>query len=76
MNFPHAMQHRMRICGALVLAGLLIEVVSLSWSSPPAFLLFAIIGIPVLSLGILLFLYSLVSVKTRDEKDTAIDRRG
>jgi uncharacterized membrane protein YdcZ (DUF606 family) len=56
-------QRRIRMSSALVLAGLLIELFTLHWSNPLSFLLSAFIGIPLVGLGILLFLYSLVSVR-------------
>lgn len=46
--------------------GLLVEALTLHWAYPAAFLVFALAGFPVLLLGILLFLYSLVSVKAHD----------
>jgi hypothetical protein len=60
---PIEMQRRVRIAAALVFTGLLIEFLSLHWNSPLAFLLSAFVGIPLVGTGILLFLYSLVSVK-------------
>lgn len=71
MNSPDTMQSKVRISGALVLSGLMVELISLHWSSAPAFLVFAMIGIPIFLLGVVLFLYSLVSVKTRGEADAA-----
>jgi hypothetical protein len=60
---PVEMQRRVRIAAALVFTGLLIEFLSLHWNSPLAFLLSAFVGIPLVGIGILIFLYSLVSVK-------------
>jgi hypothetical protein len=57
------MQRRVRIAAALVFTGLLIEFLSLHWNSPLAFLLSAFIGIPLVGIGILIFLYSLVSAR-------------
>ena len=59
------MQRLIRIAAALVLTGLLIEFFSLHWNSPLAFLLSAFVGIPLVGVGSVIFLYSLVSV--RDE---------
>lgn len=56
-------ESRLRVAGVCVLLGLLIEDLTLRWSHPTAFLVFALIGFPVVLLGILLFLYSLISVK-------------
>jgi hypothetical protein len=57
------MERRVKISAALVLVGLLIELLALRWSHPTAFLAFAMIGIPFVGAGILVFLYSLVSIK-------------
>jgi hypothetical protein len=56
-------QWRVRLAAALVFMGLLIELFSLHWSSPVAFLLSAFVGIPFVGFGALVFLYSLVSVR-------------
>jgi uncharacterized membrane protein YczE len=56
------MQRRLRASSLLVLIGLLIELVSLLWSHPTAFLVFVILGIFFMALGILLYLYSLVTI--------------
>ena len=56
------MQRRVRISGTLVLLGLLVELVSLLWSHPTTFILFLMPGAMLMALGILLYLYSLVSV--------------
>ena len=56
------MQRRVRISGTLVLLGLLVELVSLLWSHPTAFVLFLMPGALLMASGILLYLFSLVSV--------------
>jgi len=54
--------HRsLRFSGTLLIAGLLIELVSLVWEKPLAFLLFAFVGGTLFLAGIFLYLYSLVS---------------
>ena len=55
-------QRRMRVSAILVSLGLLVELLSLLWTHPLAFLASAMVGIPLVGLGILIFLYSLVSV--------------
>jgi len=57
------MQRRVRISGTLVLVGLLIELLSLLWATPAAFIFFLFPGALLMSAGILLYLYSLVSVQ-------------
>lgn len=55
------MERRLRWAGILVLLGVLVEGVALRWSHPTAFLVLAFIGMPLVMLGVLLFLWSLVS---------------
>ena len=55
-------QRRMRSAAALVFLGLLVELLTLLWSHPVAFLASAFIGIPLVAAGVLVFLYSLISV--------------
>ena len=52
---------RLRISGALISMGLLIEVFTLSWNNPVAFLVFLGIGGLFLAVGIIFYLLSLVS---------------
>jgi RsiW-degrading membrane proteinase PrsW (M82 family) len=56
------MNRRLRISGILVMAGLLVEALCLVWSRPIAFVLLACVGGALIGLGVLFFLYSLVSV--------------
>lgn len=46
-----------------MLLGLLVEAIALRWNHPAAFLVFAFVGIPLASLGIVIYLYSLVSLR-------------
>jgi predicted membrane channel-forming protein YqfA (hemolysin III family) len=57
-----AMQRRLRLAGMLIVLALLVEVISLFWTSPIAFLVFMFAGGLLLTIGILVYLYSLVSV--------------
>jgi hypothetical protein len=68
MISTNPMERRLRISGVFVLLGLLIEVLALRWIHPAAFLVFAFIGIPIGSLGIVIYLYSLVSVRSSDHR--------
>jgi hypothetical protein len=63
MATTNKMESRLRLAGIFVLLGLLVDVASLQWAHPTAFLVFAFIGGPLLFLGIVVFLYSLVSVQ-------------
>jgi hypothetical protein len=56
-------QKRVRVAAIFLFAGLLVELLTLLWSHPVAFLASAFIGMPLVGAGILIFLYSLVSVQ-------------
>ncbi|MGC2331176.1 MAG: hypothetical protein WA581_06970 [Candidatus Acidiferrales bacterium] len=56
------MQRLLRISGALIVLGLLVEIVSLLWFHPLAFVLFAFLGVVLIGLGIVVYLASLVFV--------------
>jgi hypothetical protein len=49
---------------ALVILGLLLEIVSLLWFHPLSFVLFAFVAVTLIGLGILVYLLSLVFVAT------------
>ena len=55
------LEKRLRIAGILILAGLLVELVTLKWSHPTAFLFFLMIGGSLMAIGMLFYLYSIVS---------------
>jgi hypothetical protein len=50
----------LRTSSALVIAGLLLEIVSLLWFHPLSFVLFAFVAASLIGLGVLVFLASLV----------------
>jgi hypothetical protein len=52
----------LRIAATLVLIGLCVELVSLSWNSPIAFIVFVGVGGLAIALGILFFFYSIVAL--------------
>jgi hypothetical protein len=54
-------EKRIRLAGILVIAGLLVELVTLRWSHPTAFLFFLLLGGLLMALGIVVYLLSLVS---------------
>ena len=55
-----AEQRFLQVSSALVILGLLIEIATLLWFHPLSFVLFAFIGASLISLGILIYLASLV----------------
>lgn len=56
-----ATEKRLRLSGILIAAGLLVELITLRWSHPTAFLLFLGLGGLLMAIGILSYLYLLVS---------------
>ena len=65
----NVLQRRIRLSSILLIIGLAIEAVSLKWAHPTAFLVFAFIGCAFIGLGMLIFLYSLVSVDREHAKE-------
>lgn len=61
---PSKIENRIRPSGLLLIAGLLVELVSLYWSHPTAFLLFLLLGGVLLAAGIAVYLLSLVSAES------------
>ena len=64
----NAIQPRLRLAGVLIVLALMIEVFSLFWNRPIAFLLFMFGGGLLLAAGILIYLYSLVSLPIHRKK--------
>jgi hypothetical protein len=62
-------EKRLRISGALIILGLLVELVTLKWSHPTAFLFFLMAGGLFLFVGIVLYLLTLVSVSHPTEQE-------
>ncbi len=54
-------EHRLRTAGILLIAALVVDAVSLLWSHPTAFLVFVFVGGGLMALGVLVYLYSIVS---------------
>jgi hypothetical protein len=57
-------ERRLRLPGILLILGLAIELISLLWAKPLAFILFAFVGGAFFLAGIFLYLYSLVAART------------
>lgn len=57
-------EQRIRLSGLLLIAGLLVELVTLNWSHPTAFLFFLLLGGVLIAAGIVTYLFSLVSVES------------
>jgi len=56
-------ERRIRLTGILLIAGLLVEFVTLRWSRPTAFHFFLLFGGLLMALGIGVYLLSLVSAE-------------
>ena len=62
MNPPlTTVQKRIRMAGIFVIAGLVVELITLRWSHPTAFLFFLLVGGALMMVGILIYLLSLLS---------------
>jgi hypothetical protein len=53
-------ERRIRWSGLLVVAGLVLQMLTLPFTHPLAFMSFLLIGCPLVAAGMLLYLYSLV----------------
>jgi hypothetical protein len=58
-------EKRIRLAGVLLIAGLLVELATLRWSHPTAFLFFLLLGGALMALGIVVYLLSLVSAENK-----------
>jgi hypothetical protein len=74
MNHTDHIHRELQVSGALVILGLLVEAVCLLWSRPIAFVIFAGLGGFLIATGVLLFLYSLVFVVSREKEAVAADK--
>jgi hypothetical protein len=54
-------EQRIRWSGLLVVTGLLVQLMTMSWSHPLAFMAFLVIGCPITLAGVLLYLFSLAT---------------
>jgi hypothetical protein len=66
---PTGIERRIRIAGILLIASLLVELVTLRWSHPTAFLFFLVLGGALMALGIAIFLLSLVSSEKKATRE-------
>lgn len=58
---PSVIYRNIRWSGRLIVAGLIVQMLSLLWTHPLAFVCFLMVGCPLVAAGILFFLYSLVT---------------
>lgn len=50
----------LQVSSALIILGLLVEIISLLWFHPLSFVLFLVVGVTLIGLGIVVYLVSLV----------------
>jgi len=55
------LEKRIRLAGVLLIAGLAVELLTMRWSHPTAFLFFLMLGGTLMFLGIVIYLFSIVS---------------
>lgn len=60
---------KLQVSGILLILGLLVEIVSLVWERPLAFLLFAGVAVTLTFAGIILYLYSLLPSKPAPKEE-------
>jgi hypothetical protein len=65
----------LRLSGIFLILGLAVELISLLWEKPLAFLLFAFVGGALFFAGIVLFLFSLLSASTLSANASANSNR-
>ena len=77
MQLGYSIDRRLRISGIFVICGLLIEALCLMWARPIAFVVLVVIGGALIGIGVLFFLYSLVSgaAHVADDSDAAQHKR-
>lgn len=61
MTTSEKLTKRLQLSGVLLACGLIVEVVSIYWAHPLAFVLFIVLGGTMVAAGALLYLYSIVS---------------
>jgi hypothetical protein len=59
-----SVERRIRWSGLLIVVGLVLQMLTLPWTHPLAFVCFLLVGCPLVAAGMLLFLYSIVSQET------------
>jgi len=78
MRSAGAMERRLRISGILIILGLAIEALCLVWTRPIAFVVLVCVGGALIGLGVLFFLYSLVTAVPQPTRssESAEDKSG
>ncbi len=66
-----SMNQKLRTSGFIVIIGLLVEALCLVWSKPIAFVVLVCIGGALIGVGVLFFLYSLISAPSHPADSSA-----
>ena len=61
-------EHRIRWSGLLIGLGLAIQMLMLLWTHPLSFMIFLLVGCPLVGIGMLIYLYSIVSHAAGESK--------
>ncbi len=64
MTSTSIIECRIRWSGLLIVVGLILQMLTLPWTHPLAFVCFLVLGCPLVAAGIVFYLYSLVSHET------------
>jgi hypothetical protein len=64
MHLGYSIDRRLRIAGIFVICGLLVEAICLMWARPIAFVVLVAFGGALIGIGVLFFLYSLLSTSS------------
>jgi hypothetical protein len=59
-----SIERRIRWSAMLIVVGLIVQMLTLPWTHPLAFVCFLLVGCPLVGAGILVYLYSLASHDT------------
>jgi len=70
---PPLIERRIRWAGLLIVCGLVIQMITLIFVHPLAFMAFLLISCPLVAMGILLFLYSIVSHNHTEIESAKLD---
>ena len=68
MTQGNPMVRKLRTAGIFIIIGLVVEAISLAWNNPLSFVAFLGIGGLFLAIGILVYLWSLVSYRQEEGK--------
>lgn len=69
-------ERRIRWAGILITIGLIVELITFIWIHPLAFVGFILVSCPLVAIGIVLYLYSLVSTSSSEHRSGRGIQRG